>query len=955
MTRTLSRTRPAAARVGRLLRALLALVALLGLTVGIPVVLTLTTGSPLPDHGVNLTDLGTALNRQLDDATLMHGIAVTAWIAWLIMLVDITAEIRHAIADARPGAPPPVRSAPRSPLRLIAAVLVGAIAGAVLTDLVRGAVLSPTRAPDPGNTAARTLAVAAAPARAAGSARPPLQLISHDTATPARTGSTGHRHTDRPIPAWAADAPGGVHHVVKGDNLWDIAGERLDDPTRWREIFVLNRHKPQANGYALTDPAEIHVGWVLALPALTDAEQPPVTPPGPGAGTPPSTAPGPQQPGPGTPPPATTAPSGPATTRPAQTPPTAAPAAPARPTTPPQTAPAPVPAPTGSPVSAPPTHGDTETSASNGVHLPSQAWVSFGLAAAIASTATTVRLIRRRHARLTHTIDTSFQPTPNPTPEPIAAADDAGLVLIERTIDPYAPHAAATIPATLAVPAPVAITHTGDDVSLFDLPGNGVALTGDGALAAARAIVAAALTTDPHHTPALYAPVVVTTAGILTELLPHGAPLGLQPGRPVFDNDRLVLLPDTAAAIAHLETEMIRRRRELDTALDDAGQPYISIAALNADDADINDTVPPYVLVIPADERYDARLRAATADRHALHLHPVAIGATDALPTYAVDNDGTVASDAASLMRFATMTATDLAATLALVTATIAGPEEGTDFEVEPPPTTPTPEAGPAAPAPALGAHPPVHLHVLGPVAVGTDEGTITTGIRSGSYVLLAYLAVHPVGRTLAEIADALYPDRAPTNAANQVRTDINSLRKVLRDATGRDDKGGFIVLEHDRYRIDSDAISVDLWQMLTALTTANNATTDADALTALRTAVDLYGGDYATGIDRAWVVDQATTHRHQYLNALTRIAEIVETDAPDQAVAALEQAINADPINEELYQRLMRIHGRHDRTDAVHRAYHLLENRLADLGMAEPSSATQRVLQRQIPQRRAG
>jgi DNA-binding SARP family transcriptional activator len=67
------------------------------------------------------------------------------------------------------------------------------------------------------------------------------------------------------------------------------------------------------------------------------------------------------------------------------------------------------------------------------------------------------------------------------------------------------------------------------------------------------------------------------------------------------------------------------------------------------------------------------------------------------------------------------------------------------------------------------------------------------------------------------------------------------------------------------------------------------------------------------------------------------------------------EQAISADPINEEPYQRLMRIHGRQNRTDAVRRTYRLLENRLADLGMAEPSTATQRVMQRQITRRQAG
>ena len=79
------------------------------------------------------------------------------------------------------------------------------------------------------------------------------------------------------------------------------------------------------------------------------------------------------------------------------------------------------------------------------------------------------------------------------------------------------------------------------------------------------------------------------------------------------------------------------------------------------------------------------------------------------------------------------------------------------------------------------------------------------------------------------------------------------------------------------------------------------------------------------------------------------RIAELLETDQPNQAVAALERALDHDPINEELYQRIIRIHGRQQRPDAVRRTLRRLEDRLADLGDAEPSEATHRIAQRQL------
>jgi DNA-binding SARP family transcriptional activator len=150
-------------------------------------------------------------------------------------------------------------------------------------------------------------------------------------------------------------------------------------------------------------------------------------------------------------------------------------------------------------------------------------------------------------------------------------------------------------------------------------------------------------------------------------------------------------------------------------------------------------------------------------------------------------------------------------------------------------------------------------------------------------------------------------------------------------------------------YHLDPDTVDVDLWRMLTAINRANTAADEGECLTALRAAADCYRGEFADGQDRAWVLEYATTYRHQILGVYARIAEILEPDQPDQAIAVLEEAIVYDPVNEELYQRIMRIHGRRHRPDAVRRTLRLLEGRLAELCEAEPSEATRRVAARQL------
>jgi nucleoid-associated protein YgaU/DNA-binding SARP family transcriptional activator len=279
----------ALAALGRLLRALIALAVLGGFLTGVPWLLVQVVGWPVDwigwptaAHLPGLGDIVTAVTNPWSDDKILAIFATLGWVLWLQFCRDVVIEIIETAADAAEARRGRTResTAARGPVRWVAAVLVGAIAGAILFDTLRGAI-SPTQ---PGSAAAAAAAdaaarrpaiavVALAPARPAAITEAPVQagprpaLAANATAvTSVVAPMSGHVGADH-VPAWAREAPGGVHHVVKYDNLWDIAHHELGDPHRWREIYVLNRGQVQANGYALTDPDEIHIGWVLALPA----------------------------------------------------------------------------------------------------------------------------------------------------------------------------------------------------------------------------------------------------------------------------------------------------------------------------------------------------------------------------------------------------------------------------------------------------------------------------------------------------------------------------------------------------------------------------------------------------------------------------------------------------------------------------------------------------------------
>ncbi|WP_410574951.1 LysM peptidoglycan-binding domain-containing protein [Amycolatopsis sp. cmx-4-61] len=64
-----------------------------------------------------------------------------------------------------------------------------------------------------------------------------------------------------------------THVVVPGDSLTKIAAGELGSPARYREVFDLNHGVRQPDGRSLQDPGLLRPGWVLQLPRDSDCEE----------------------------------------------------------------------------------------------------------------------------------------------------------------------------------------------------------------------------------------------------------------------------------------------------------------------------------------------------------------------------------------------------------------------------------------------------------------------------------------------------------------------------------------------------------------------------------------------------------------------------------------------------------------------------------------------------------
>ena len=63
-----------------------------------------------------------------------------------------------------------------------------------------------------------------------------------------------------------------------------------------------------------------------------------------------------------------------------------------------------------------------------------------------------------------------------------------------------------------------------------------------------------------------------------------------------------------------------------------------------------------------------------------------------------------------------------------------------------------------------------------------------------------------------------------------------------------------------------------------------------------------------------------------------------------ERSAAEAQQAVDADPVAEELYRRVMRLRAELGHPDAVRRTYRLLARRLADLDV-DPDAETEQLV----------
>ena len=226
-----------------------ALIAIVAVLVGVPIVLVIAAGNPLIT-GTELHSIVTLTPDYGNTILLTKLLPCAGWIAWVLFAVPFLIELGATITGRPTKKRLPIfRGQQHVAAALIAAVLVMFAGGTMIGTA------------QPAN---------AAPAPAATVASQPVETPAAAPAAPRAPPAA-----ETPAPAAPTVTTKTVHHtVVPGDNLWSIAEQYYGDGTRDLDIFNASTATVQPDGQHLTNPNLLRPGWNLTVPNVTVTETP---------------------------------------------------------------------------------------------------------------------------------------------------------------------------------------------------------------------------------------------------------------------------------------------------------------------------------------------------------------------------------------------------------------------------------------------------------------------------------------------------------------------------------------------------------------------------------------------------------------------------------------------------------------------------------------------------------
>ncbi len=239
---------------------------------------------------------------------------------------------------------------------------------------------------------------------------------------------------------------------------------------------------------------------------------------------------------------------------------------------------------------------------------------------------------------------------------------------------------------------------------------------------------------------------------------------------------------------------------------------------------------------------------------------------------------------------------------------------------------------------------PNLHIRLLGDFSLLYNDQPITSLNTPRLQSLLAYLSLHRDGpQQRQHLAFLFWPDATEAQARNNLRQLVHQLRQAFPavDHFLQSDTSSL------RWRLDTP-FHLDVAEFDQALQRADEAARHNDLRgqqSTLKEADNLYRGALLPSCYDDWIVPERERLRQDHLQALEQLLRLFERQGdPVTAIQYTQRLIRIDPLSEDFYRRLIRLHVmNNDRASAL-RVYHTCAATLQrELGI-EPDPATRAV-----------
>ncbi len=248
-----------------------------------------------------------------------------------------------------------------------------------------------------------------------------------------------------------------------------------------------------------------------------------------------------------------------------------------------------------------------------------------------------------------------------------------------------------------------------------------------------------------------------------------------------------------------------------------------------------------------------------------------------------------------------------------------------------------------------------LRLAVLGPPEVFHDGNRLTFPLRKAQALLL-YLAVEGGMHQRRQLDAFLWPDSEPHEARAALRNAIALLRHLLADPAASPSHHTHLLSPHDLLGLDPHApLELDLdvvqhaWKEAQTRSLASSEEQRASLVATLQHALSLVRGPFLDGF---WLREEAPfdewheqqqqqwqVHLQVLFDRLSCCQE--ETCEQEQACATLLRWLALDPLAEEAYRRLMRMHLSLGDPTAALQVYAMCRTQLAEALQIKPAPET--------------